>query len=223
MPVARLFLVASSLARLIMRERATTRIVEGHFPASDDRLSYVLFDQSGSHLVLVTKPGSDLQEEERADVSAKQGEFLMEVCAGRLAYQRCLIEIGSQQAHVESFRVPEGLHLIEVLFDEPDQANEFVPPIWFGPEVTDDAGHERNAIATKGLPDQPEIALSDDAINALLDLLDGTSEERMAVPAVTPTEAVEKDITVEEASASLEQEPESDVIRSFPNRFHHVN
>jgi CYTH domain-containing protein len=171
MSVSRRFLVASSLARLIMRDRSSTPVVEGHFPASDDRLSYVLFQGTGCQLVLVMKPGANAEEEERADVSTRQGEFLMEVCAGRLAYQLCLLEIGGQQAHLESFRIPYHLHLIEVRFDSQDQARPFQPPLWFGPEVSGDAGYEHNAIATNGTPDQPEIALSDDAINALLGLL----------------------------------------------------
>jgi CYTH domain-containing protein len=172
MSVSRRFLVASSVARLIMRERSGTPIVEGHFPASDDRLSYVLFQGTGCQLVLITKPGADAEEEEWTDVPAKQGEFLMEVCAGRLAYHRCLLEIGGQQAHLESFRIPDRLHLIEIRFDGPDHAKAFEPPLWFGPEVSGDAGYEHNAIATNGRPDQPEIALSDDAIHALLNLVD---------------------------------------------------
>jgi CYTH domain-containing protein len=172
MSVSRRFLVASSVARLIMRERASTPVVEGHFPASDDRLSYVLFQGTGCQLVLVTKPGADGEEEERADVPTRQGEFLMEVCAGRLAYQRCLLAMGGQQAHLESFRIPDRLDLIEVRFDGQDQARAFQPPLWFGPEVSGDAGYEHNAIATNGPPGQLEIALSDAAVNALVDLLE---------------------------------------------------
>jgi CYTH domain-containing protein len=173
MSSVRRFLVASSIARLITRQRHDVRVVEGHFPPSHERRSHVLFEGATCHLVLVTKPDTEWEEEEeRTEVSAKQGEFLMEVCAGSLAYHRSSIEVGGRPVRVESFRLPEGLHLIEVQFDEPDQANQFVPPIWFGPEVAGDAGYERNALATKGLPNQPEIALSDDAINALLDHLE---------------------------------------------------
>jgi CYTH domain-containing protein len=181
MSISRRFLVASSLARLIMREQSGTPFVEGHFPASDDRLSYVLFQGTGCQLVLVTEPGADGEEEERANVPTKQGEFLMEVCAGRLAYQRCLLEMGGQQAHLESFRIPDRLHLIEVQLDGPDQARSFAPPLWFGPEVSGDVAYEHNAIATNGPPDQPEIALSDDAINALLDLLDQPEGQQEAI------------------------------------------
>ena len=172
MSSVRRFVIASSIARLITRERHDVRIVEGHFPASHERRSHVLFEGRTCHLVLVTKPDTEWEEEERTEVPAKQGEFLMEVCAGSLAYHRSSIEVDGRPVRIESFRLPEGLHLIEVQFDEPDQVYDFDPPIWFGPEVTGDAGYERNAIATKGLPDQPKIAVSDDAINALLDYLD---------------------------------------------------
>jgi CYTH domain-containing protein len=152
MSTIRRFLVASSLARLITRERSAKRIVEGHFPASDGRLSYVLFADNLCQLVLVTNPGSDEEEEERTEVPAKQGEFLMQVCAGSLAYQRCPLEVGGHAAHLDSFRIPEGLHLIEVEFDEPYQAREFEPVAWCGLEVSGEAGYEHNAIANMGLP-----------------------------------------------------------------------
>jgi hypothetical protein len=69
---ARRFLLASSLARLVLRERPATQIVEGHFPASDNRLSYVLFEDSACQLVLVANQGSPEVEEERTEVPASR-------------------------------------------------------------------------------------------------------------------------------------------------------
>lgn len=232
MSTIRRFLVASSLARLITRERSAKRIAEGHFPASDGRLSYVHFADNLCQLVLVTQPGSDEVENERTEIPTKQGEFLMQVCAGSLAYQRCSFEVAGRVAHLNSFRIPEGLHLMEVEFDEPDQAREFEPAAWFGPEVTGEAGYDHNAIATMGLPHRPDVAVSDDALHAVLNLLEARDSEREPVhegeaPAeengATGLVAEEPAAaTVEEGSTTgrVEEEQATGIVRRFPERPH---
>lgn len=172
MRIARQFLLASSLARLLAREASAVRIVEGHFPASENRLSYVLFEDSTCNLVLITNPGSPVPDEERTEVTPKQGQFLLEVCAGTLAYHRISVALGGgREAHVNSFSIPGPLNLIEMDFDDQEQADAFAPPIWFGPEVTDEPGFDRHAIATAGLPAHSEVPVSDASVQAVLDLL----------------------------------------------------
>lgn len=174
MNVVRRFLLSSSLARLISRERPATRIVEGHFPASDGRQSYVLFEDSKCDLVLITTAGSAEAEEERTEVPSKQGQFLLEVCAGTLVYHRVSLPLeGGRNAWLASFSVPGSLHLIEVEFEDQQQAAGFAPPLWFGPEVVDDPSFEHNAMAVDGFPQQPDVPISDVSLHAVLDLLDG--------------------------------------------------
>lgn len=45
-----------------------------------------------------------------------------------------------------------GLDLVEVEFDNSADADAFVAPSWFGPEVTDRAGWSNAELATNGLP-----------------------------------------------------------------------
>ena len=54
MSQTRRFLVASSLARLIRKERGGSRVTEGYFPNQADRSSYVYLDGEQSSLVLIT-------------------------------------------------------------------------------------------------------------------------------------------------------------------------
>jgi CYTH domain-containing protein len=185
MSTTRRYLLASSLARLLLRERSAVRIVEGHFPPSQGRRSYVLFEDASCNLVLISNPGSLDEEEERTEVPSKQGQFLLEVCAGTLAYHRAVVPLGGgREAAVSSYTVPGAIHLIEVEFDDADQADSFMPPIWFGPDVTGDEGYDHTAMATAGLPKQPIVAISDAGLNALLDLLEygGGGAQRPAVP-----------------------------------------
>jgi CYTH domain-containing protein len=232
MSTIRRFLVASSLARLITRERSAKRIVEGHFPASDGRLSYVHFADNLCHLVLVTKPSSEPEQEERTEVPANQGEFLMQVCAGSLAYQRSSFEVAGRVVHLNSFEIPEGLHLIEVEFGEADQAREFEPAAWFGPEVTGEAGYDHNAIATMGRPHQPPVAVSDGAVHAVLDFLEAAEfgqepvqEEEALVEADGATGMMTEEpaeATVEEGwtTGRAQEEQATGIVRRFPERPH---
>ena len=181
MKVVRRFLLASSLARLITRERQATRIVEGHFPPSDNRLSYVLFEENACSLVLITNPGGAQEEEDRTEVPSKQGQFLLEVCAGTLVWHRVAVVLDDgRDAWVKSFSVPGSLHLIELEFDDQKQGTGFAPPLWFGPEIRDDPGFEHNAMAISGLPKQPSVPLTDVSLHAVLDLLDGGGRPRWA-------------------------------------------
>lgn len=185
----RRFLVASSLARLITRERPATRIVEGHFAPSDNRLSYVLFEDNACSLVLITNPGAADEEEDRTEVPSRQGQFLLEVCAGTLVWHRVPLALDAgRNAWIKSFSVPGSLHMIEVEFQDTQQADGFTPPLWFGPEVRDDPAFEHSAMAVAGLPKQPPVPLTDVGLHAVLDLLDGGGRPRWSAP--RPVESV---------------------------------
>jgi CYTH domain-containing protein len=182
MRIVRRFLLASSLARLLARESSAVRIVEGHFPASEDRMSYVLFEDSTCNLVLMTNLGSPHPDEERTEVTPKQGQFLLEVCAGTLAYQRISVALGGgREAYINSFTVPASLNLIEMDFDGQEQADAFTPPVWFGPEVTGDPGFDLYAIATNGVPAHSEAPVSDGSVHSVLDLLEKSSRLHWSV------------------------------------------
>ncbi|HEX2257714.1 MAG TPA: hypothetical protein VHG92_13645 [Afifellaceae bacterium] len=189
----RRYLFASSLARLLLREQSVARVVEGHFPASQGRQSYVLFEDNTCSLVLISNPGSPDEEEERTEVPGKQGQFLLEVCAGTLVYHRAMVPIGGgRDAVLSSYSVPGSLHLIEVEFADRQQADSFMAPIWFGPEVTGEEGFDHNAMAIAGLPKQPIVSLSDAGLNAVLDILDfGGRPQRAAIPLRQATGIVE--------------------------------
>jgi CYTH domain-containing protein len=176
MRVARRFLLNSSVARMIIRERPASRFVEGHFPPSHNRLSYVLFESDTCMLVLVSNPRSPEAEEERTEVPASQGQFLLEVCGGTLAYYRAICPMDNgRDAVICSFSVPGPLQMVEIEFDDQLQADQFVAPIWFGREVSGDSSFDHTSIARHGLPGQQALEISDDAVHALLDFLDGTA------------------------------------------------
>lgn len=46
-----------------------------------------------------------------------------------------------------------GFYTIEVEFTSVDDAKKFIPPVWFGHEVTNEKGYSSRSLASKGLPE----------------------------------------------------------------------
>src|SRR3954453_11921933 len=174
----RRFLVASSLARLIRREGGVAgRIVEGYFPARPDRDHFVSLEPGHSYLVLApAREGAG--EVEQTEVPRSQGEALVAVCAGKVGFECTIVRLpGGTQALLQRFVAPGSLDLPSVEFAAGEDADGFVPPAWFGPEVTQNPAYHRGSLARTGLPASEDIPLS----NAMLEeLLDAIEEGTMA-------------------------------------------
>lgn len=167
----RRFLMASSLARLIRKERGGTRVTEGHFPNQADRSSYVHIEGDQGSLVLITSgPGAPV--EERTSVPRSHAEALLDVTPGKVDYVRTDLSIGSREIQISRFVTPGPLDLIVVEFEENDDAKDFRPLPWFGPEVTTEAAYQNRSIALNGLPPALDVPLSNAALNSLLDTLE---------------------------------------------------
>ncbi|MBZ6079329.1 hypothetical protein [Microvirga puerhi] len=163
--------MASSLARLIRKERGGTRVTEGHFPNQADRSSYVHIEGDQGSLVLITNgPGAPM--EERTAVPRSHAEALLDVTPGKVDYVRTDLSIGSQEVHISRFVTPGPLDLIVVEFEDGNNAKDFRPLPWFGPEVTTEAAYQNRSIALNGLPPALDVPLSNAALNSLLDTLE---------------------------------------------------
>ena len=172
MSVVRRFLVAPSLARLVRKERGSARVTEGFFPPQAGRTSFVRVEGAQCHLVLMTTDGAGTSSEERTEVPRAHGDALLDVCGGKVAYERSTLSLGQRDAAVDRYTAPGILELVSVAFESADEARSFSSPAWFGPEVTADAAYEPRALALEGLPATAETALSNAALDAVLDLLE---------------------------------------------------
>ena len=168
----RRFLIASSLARLIRKEQGVTdRIVEGYFPPRPDRDHFVSLEPDHAYLVLAPLGGAG--EAERTEVPRSQAEALLAVCAGKVGFEGTIVPLrDGRQAPLQRFVAPGLLDLLSVAFAAGEDADGFVPPAWFGPEVTQNPAYHRGSLARAGLPASDEIPLSNAMIEELLDLLD---------------------------------------------------
>src|SRR3954464_13495343 len=169
----RRFLLASSLARLIRKDCGMAgRIVEGYFPARPDREHFVSIEPGPCYLVLApAKEGAG--EEERTEVPRSQAEALLAVCAGKVGFECTIVRLpGGKEALLQRFVAPGSLDLLSVEFAVGEDADGFVPPAWFGPEVTQNPAYHRGSLARTGLPASEDIPLSSAMLEELLDLLE---------------------------------------------------
>ncbi|MDP4022383.1 hypothetical protein Q8W71_07100 [Methylobacterium sp. NEAU 140] len=215
----RRFLVAPALVRLIRKERGGTRITEGHFAPQGGRNSYVRVDGQVCQLVLVNGG-----VEERTDVPRAHGDALLDVCPGKAAYDRTVLQAAGREVRIDRYVTPGSLDLLSVAFDSADEAGAFQPPAWFGRDVTGEGAYERATLAIQGVPAGEEVALSNAALDAVLDLIEprfgfgrygsaargseggeGLAQPRRAVPPAPPPPAPEP---VQAAQAEPEPAPQ---------------
>ncbi len=175
MTTLRHFLMAPSLARLIQRERGTTgRIVEGHFPSRPGHRQVVRVEESRALLILVRQGEDGRWIEEQVPIPLPQAEALLYAVPGLITFDRTSLSLEDNvEAVLDRFIMPEGLDILTVtIFSNPWA---FVPPAWFGLEVTDEPAYEATGLALRGAPRVDVMEPSNAGLEALLDTLEGRS------------------------------------------------
>ncbi|GEP09033.1 hypothetical protein [Methylobacterium gnaphalii] len=158
--------------RLIRKERGASRIVEGYFTPKGERISFVRVAGPECHLFLVVRGVDGHSDEELTAVPPTHGNALLDVCAGKITFERTVVPLGGRDVAIDRFVTPPGLDTASLIFADSDSAQTFVPPVWFGREVTGEAGFEPAAVAIGGVPAGGELTLNNAALDAVLDLLE---------------------------------------------------
>ncbi|MBB3017234.1 CYTH domain-containing protein [Microvirga lupini] len=171
MVTSRRYLIASSLARLIRKERGGNRVTEGHFPNQADRSSFVVVEGDKGSLVLVHASANG-PIEERTEVPRAHAEALLDVTPGKLDYLLTHLTVGTRDIQILRFVTPGPLDLISVSFESEDEARDFRPLSWFGADVTTEVAYQNRSIALEGAPQAPDVPMSNAALNSLLDALE---------------------------------------------------
>ena len=177
MVTSRRYLIASSLARLVRKERGGNRVTEGHFPNQADRSSFVVVEGDKGSLVLLHS-GPNGPMEERTEVPRAHAEALLDVTPGKLDYLLTHLSVGTRDIQILRFVTPGPLDLISVPFENDEEARDFRPLSWFGQDVTTEIIYQNRSIALEGAPQAPDVPMSNAALNSLLDTL----ENRYAAP-----------------------------------------
>ena len=184
MVTSRRYLIASSLARLIRKERGGNRVTEGHFPNQADRSSFVVVEgDKGSLVLLHSGPNGPI--EERTEVPRAHAEALLDVTPGKLDYLLTHLTVGTRDIQILRFVTPGPLDLISRLVRERRRGEGFPPPVLVRPGRDDGSRSIRTGPSPwKGAPQAPDVPMSNAALNSLLDTL----ENRYAAPrGYTPT------------------------------------
>ncbi len=171
MTVRRRFFLASSLARLIQRERGGLHQIEGFFPEQRGRSSWVRLEENRALLILKST-GPNGEAEEQTELPVGHAHALLDVCAGEIDYTRTRLQIGDRDALIDQFNRPRDLHFVTVEFDGEAEGREFHPLGWFGPEITTEVRYSNQAIALRGVEQYQDVPVSDGALNSLLDTLE---------------------------------------------------
>ena len=173
MKIERLFRVAPSIVRMILKERLTaTYVVEGYLRSTPERAQLVRLEPSGCHLLL-QRFGDQERTEERTKLPTEQAEALLDVSGGRVGYSRTLVRVDNERdANLDRFEQPAGLDLVTVEFDDERQAADFSVPAWFGPEVTNEDHFRKSTLAAAGAPTFEEVEVNNAAVIALVEALE---------------------------------------------------
>jgi CYTH domain-containing protein len=224
MTIRRRFLLASSLARLIQREKGGVRQIEGFFPEQKDRTSWIRLEESRA-LLLLTTTGPDGDIEDQTEIPVGHAHALLDVCTGEINYTRTTLPIGDHVVVIDQVIRPSALHLVRVEFDNAEEARGFDALPWFGPEVTADRRFNYQALALRGISKAPDVLLSDAALDSLLDTLENRfaarsrvainrligklvpeTKTRVAAPAQANAQGTKIDLTDLEAAMMREME-----------------
>ena len=157
--IERKFLV-TQLPELI-KECPKSRIQQGYLMIAADgsevRLRQVIKgpDFEPSHFITIKSAGDIKRTEMEAEISAEVFDDLWPLTAGRrLVKDRHYLadETGSAIVEIDIFTGElAGLILAEVEFPSINDAQQFQPPAWFGPEVTDNSQYKNQNLAQNGL------------------------------------------------------------------------
>lgn len=124
------------------------------YVAVDGDVEVRVRDKGGTHLLTV-KGGRGVERAEvEMEIDAASFEELWSLAPDRrIDKVRHELPVGDHTAEVDVYAgALDGLAVVEVEFANRQQADGFVPPPWFGEEVTGDPRWANAALATDGRP-----------------------------------------------------------------------
>ena len=97
--------------------------------------------------------GTVVREEREWEISSKEGEALFaSVQTNVIEKTRYYIPCGKYTAELDIYKGKfSGLCVVEIEFPTLDEANAFVPPVWFGEDVSEKKEYRNKNLAQKDL------------------------------------------------------------------------
>lgn len=107
--------------------------------------------RDNKYYLTIKGEGDVVREETEKEVSEKEGRELFSQVESRLIEKtRYLINIGKYIAELDIYKNHlEGLVVVEVEFETEADANNFVPPLWFGEDISKNKEYRNKVLAYK--------------------------------------------------------------------------
>ena len=135
--------------------QSTTCIRQGYITQSRDSVE-IRLRQKGDAFFMTFKRGQGLvRDEAEIKIDASDFNHLWPLTRDRRVEKqrsKAILENGLIVEIDEFSGVLAGLLVCEVEFGDETQAKAFVPPQWFGADVTEDGRYKNKSLAEKGLP-----------------------------------------------------------------------
>ena len=129
--------------------------IEQGYIAVEGAVEVRLRQRAGRALLTVKSGAGRVRVEEEFEIDARRFGSLWPLSEGRRVTKRRYMLAGDGGLTVELDVYAgelDGLVVAEVEFASESAADDFVPPAWFGPEITDDTRYANRALAVDGVP-----------------------------------------------------------------------
>jgi CYTH domain-containing protein len=155
--IERKFLLDELPAALAFARR--TAILQGYLALDGDTEVRVRRTPAGATLT-IKHGGGEVRVEEELALGERQADALWQLTEDRrLQKTRRIMHVDGLEVSVdEYFGELDGLIVAEVEFDDEDAARAFMPPAWFGREVTGEAAYANRTLSVDGLPREDHAA-----------------------------------------------------------------
>lgn len=148
------------IERRFLLERLPADLPEGTevrqgYVALDGDVSVRVRHAGGDHTITVKGGTGRERVEVERPIDAEEFGALWRLSEGRrITKVRSVVPLGGYRAEVDVFGgALDGVCIVEVEFPSPEAADAFVPPAWFGEEVTGRPEWGNAALAVRGRPD----------------------------------------------------------------------
>lgn len=133
-------------------------INQGYVVVSENGTEIRLRKEGNRYFQTIKSGGGKVRAETEIEISEGQFNSLWQTTEGkRLEKVRYKIPHGEQIIELDIYRGSlDGLVSAEVEFDSPEESNQFVPPEWFGKDVTNDRRYKNQSLVLRGLPKEKE-------------------------------------------------------------------
>ena len=126
----------------------SSKIVQGYISFSPETR---IRKKDNTYYLTKKGEGTVAREEIEAKVSKDEGEaYFKRVISNLIEKTRYYIPLGKYTAELDIYEGKfKGLVVVEVEFESIDMANAFVPPMWFGEDISNNIEYRNKILATK--------------------------------------------------------------------------